>query len=67
MPWNPPSMTKEQMIDRDIVSFVEYLKKEYDITRVLPSIKIKDGKVFVHGGHIGIGISSDGSVAYETE
>ena len=55
------------MIDRDIVSFVEYLKKEYDITRVLPSIKIKDGKVFVRGGYIGMGISSDGSVVYETE
>lgn len=60
-------MTKEQMIDRDILSFVEYLKKEYDITRVLPSIKIKNGKVFVLGGYIGMSISSDGSVAYETE
>jgi len=67
MAWTPPTMTKEQMIDRDIVNFIEYLKNEYGITRVLPSIKIKDGEIVIYGGYTGIAISSDGSVVYETK
>jgi len=67
MPWKPPHMTRKQLINRDVISFIEYLRNEYEINRVPPSIEISNGKIKVCGGYIGIGVTSDGSIDCEFE